>query len=328
MKHKKTDNFFKPIHTKNIIKLSNELWIKLISYIGKKIYADAVDQIEVILVGLEHEHRLEKKDELFIRNLEFYKETIEDYFTDSNYPRTNINYLNKTVEVAQEDIEKLLLILFNPHIYNEFKNSLLNPELFVKDDKVIQVESSKNLMVLLNTPYENHPPENQSSTKFFKKRNKNDVEFLSSTILNEIKKIFTDIAIYSELHNLFEKEKEKTKLGSQPINLHQDEETGNESKISMREIALIYFYKGDKITRVNCNAIAKKYGHESGEALFQRFTKYSSRQNRIGTEKTPKKNQNKLELFEKILPMLPDRAKKQAIYEMNTFKAAVAREDE
>src|SRR5690606_32483357 len=51
-------------------------------------------------------------------------------------------------------------------------------------------------------------------------------------------------------------------------------------ELTINQIALKYVYSEIQITRENGNKIAKEYGHNSGEKLFQRFTYYSSAANR------------------------------------------------
>jgi len=103
------------------------------------------------------------------------------------------------------------------------------------------------------------------------------------------------------------------------------EQSGNrrdKSKLKLREIALIYYYTGKTITRENGNEIAKKYDYNSGEKLFQFFTKYSSRANRIGIEDTKQKTINKIKLFETIIQYLEhnSQAKQKAIDELKILE--------
>ena len=97
----------------------------------------------------------------------------------------------------------------------------------------------------------------------------------------------------------------------------------SKTKISLAELALKFYYIDQSITRKNSVEIAKLHGHNSGEKLFQLYTKYSSRSNRIGLDPSKKKNLNKLKLFESVISLLPEANKQRAIDEMNTFKAAI-----
>jgi hypothetical protein len=93
-------------------------------------------------------------------------------------------------------------------------------------------------------------------------------------------------------------------------------------KLTLEQIALKSVYEGLSITRVNANQIAKENGHNSGEKLFQRFTHYSNTQNRKGKPNplTAKKFQNKIELFESVIELLPEPNKQRAIDELNILK--------
>lgn len=95
--------------------------------------------------------------------------------------------------------------------------------------------------------------------------------------------------------------------------------------LKVNQIALIHVYEGKQITRENATAIAKKNGYNaksSGEGLFQDFTKYCSSSNRKGrpTPCTPKKLQNKIELFQSILKHLSKGAKERAKDEIKILK--------
>jgi len=92
--------------------------------------------------------------------------------------------------------------------------------------------------------------------------------------------------------------------------------------LKIDQIAIIYVYEGNQITRENGNEIAKQYNHNSGEKLFQRFTYFSSIANRKGkpTPCTPTKLKNKIELFESIVPHLTDTAKQRANDEIQILK--------
>jgi hypothetical protein len=99
-------------------------------------------------------------------------------------------------------------------------------------------------------------------------------------------------------------------------------------KLKIEQIALKYAYEGIQITRENGNEIAKKYGHNSGEKLFQRFTYFLSSANRKAkpTPCTPRKLRNKIELFESVLNHLSENNKKRAIDELNILKTIMENE--
>lgn len=95
------------------------------------------------------------------------------------------------------------------------------------------------------------------------------------------------------------------------------------TKLKIDQIALKYVYEGAQITRRNGTQIAKKHGHNSGEKLFQRFTFYSSTANRKGRPMpcTAKKLQNKIELLNSVIDLLPELLKSKAIDEVNILKS-------
>jgi len=79
------------------------------------------------------------------------------------------------------------------------------------------------------------------------------------------------------------------------------------SKLSINQIALKYSYEYSTITRNNGDQIAKEYGHNSGEKLFQRFSFYSSNANRNAEPDlcTPNKLKNKINLIKSVIDILP-----------------------
>lgn len=93
-------------------------------------------------------------------------------------------------------------------------------------------------------------------------------------------------------------------------------------ELTINQIALKYVYSDFQITRENGNEIAKQYGHNSGEKLFQRFTFYSSLANRKGKPHpcTPKKLKNKIELLESVIELLPVDKQSRAKDEVSILK--------
>ncbi|MBB5645982.1 hypothetical protein [Pedobacter cryoconitis] len=75
----------------------------------------------------------------------------------------------------------------------------------------------------------------------------------------------------------------------------------NAMQPTIRQVALICHYTDRTVTRESAKAIVKEYDHASGDALFNLYSYYRSKSNRIGTENTKKKNDNKIKLFESIL---------------------------
>lgn len=93
-------------------------------------------------------------------------------------------------------------------------------------------------------------------------------------------------------------------------------------KLKIKQIALIHVYNGKSITRENSNQVIQKYGHNSGESLFQKFTFYSSTTNRKGKPNpyTLKKLKNKIELLESVLSFIQKDKQQRALDEISILK--------
>lgn len=96
-----------------------------------------------------------------------------------------------------------------------------------------------------------------------------------------------------------------------------------EKRLTINQIALIHAYNGKQITRKDSDSVAKQYGCNSGEKLFQRFTFYNSRANRKGAELTEKKTQNKIQLIESVIGHLSPSGKNLAADELKTLRSHV-----
>jgi hypothetical protein len=87
-------------------------------------------------------------------------------------------------------------------------------------------------------------------------------------------------------------------------------------KESVPVIALLHVYKNSPINRDNCKEIASRFGYDSknsGEGLFQDYTKYSKHSNRVGiNDNSNRKNENKRSLLLKVIKLLKGNNKKQA----------------
>jgi hypothetical protein len=106
--------------------------------------------------------------------------------------------------------------------------------------------------------------------------------------------------------------------------MHQEDvNIENEDKLKINQIALIHNYNREPISRFNCDAIAQKYGHTSGEKLRQQYSYYSSRSNRINPDDgSSAKTKNKINLIESIIPLLEkEPAIREATDELNTLKS-------
>lgn len=104
-----------------------------------------------------------------------------------------------------------------------------------------------------------------------------------------------------------------------------DEKVKDGKKLSFHQIALKLFYEGEPVTEENANDIISKYGWKSGKKLYQYFNFYSKRVNRKAIPDSKKKLENKIELFEFVIDLLPLEKKEQAKDELqileNHYKA-------
>lgn len=106
-----------------------------------------------------------------------------------------------------------------------------------------------------------------------------------------------------------------------------DQRDIDEEKLSLKQIALIHAYTKSNITDHNKNDIAKKNGWNSGHKLKQLFDKHYYRTvDRIGTEDTKKKTENKIELFESVIDLIPKDNQKQVLSEIKSLKDAMSKE--
>lgn len=95
-----------------------------------------------------------------------------------------------------------------------------------------------------------------------------------------------------------------------------------QNKLEISQLAVILVYEGRTIDREKAKEEVKKIGYSSGDKLYNKFNHYHKRANRIGVEATKKTTENKIELFESILPMLTEVARSKAVDELNTLKSS------
>lgn len=103
-------------------------------------------------------------------------------------------------------------------------------------------------------------------------------------------------------------------------------------KLSVKQISLIHVYNNLNITRSNADEIAASYGYnspKSGEGLFQDFIHYTSRANRIGKPSpyTTRKLENKINLFESIIPYIKINERQRAKDEIVMLKNILQNEE-
>ena len=91
--------------------------------------------------------------------------------------------------------------------------------------------------------------------------------------------------------------------------------------LQAKTIALIHVYNLEQITDANCKEVAKKYNRNGGRDLYNNYTHFSSRANRMNPENTTVKTKNKIELIENVVPLLKKECKQKAIDELNVLKS-------
>lgn len=96
-------------------------------------------------------------------------------------------------------------------------------------------------------------------------------------------------------------------------------------KQSLKEIALKYVYEDKIITRENANQIAVKFGHNSGDKLYQFFTFYYARANRKADPEGKIKLLNKIRLFESVIMILSEKAKLKALAELEILRSFISK---
>jgi hypothetical protein len=87
-------------------------------------------------------------------------------------------------------------------------------------------------------------------------------------------------------------------------------------KFNLRQIALIYVYRNEQISDENANSIAMQYGYKSGQKLQRHYNQYFKTRDRTGDEGTKRKNENKYNFIESVLPYLEGDEKNKAKNEL------------
>ena len=89
---------------------------------------------------------------------------------------------------------------------------------------------------------------------------------------------------------------------------------------TLKQYALFLYYKGKMVTRHNAKDFLKGTKRESGEKLYQHFTKFSERSERIGNPGSEIKLKNRIKDLEKVIGALPEEKSKQAKEELKELK--------
>jgi hypothetical protein len=258
------------------------------------------------------------KDYLFIENKENAYD-IQKRFSLDDYETScllqNFWPIIVLTDISTEEFHKLLEIEKKSFINKRKKNIL---EIFKRDNLDILIyELNEYLDNINNGKHKIYDVIDNTYFHWFKLK----LDTKSYTLLLS-KKNEADLEIYFiELLDII-----KCFISENEIIPTQIIET-KKPELKIDQIALKYAYEGMQITRENGNDIAKKYGHNSGEKLFQRFTYFSSSANRKGKPNlcTPKKLDNKIKLIESIIKLLPtdkqERAKDEVLILKKIYEA-------
>ena len=184
--------------------------------------------------------------------------------------------------------------------------------------------------VIDNPIYRNWLQKIQSSIERLKDWNRYSSLSISEILFNVDFESFKDDAINNFIREFLISELEYSfalihigmRLGLFQIVEKSQKGKKQKPELTINQIALKYVYSRRQITRGNGNETAKKYGHNSGEKLFQRFTYYSSSANRTGKPNlcTPKTLINKINLIESVIELLPSDKQERAKDEVSILK--------
>lgn len=221
----------------------------------------------------------------FEKNLPFFIDKYPEVNIYSGMAKTKIHTKNSLVEVLIDLTNDLLTKVNGLTLYEKG---------FITDPNKVKLEIilSRRRLKLKQGYKNNSPNEEQRYRRILKEWLKDEKEFI-----DEISPYIKNVPI---------------------VNSQNDE-------LKVNQIALIHVYEGWQINRENANEIAAKFGYtskNSGEGLFQDYTKYCSRANRMGKPSpcTPKTLSNKINLFESISEHLSNEAGKKLKDEINALK--------
>lgn len=94
------------------------------------------------------------------------------------------------------------------------------------------------------------------------------------------------------------------------------------TELTLKQVALLYIYKGEFMPRDAADNIAKEYGHTSGQRLNQHYSDYHKDTDRKPSEKK-RKDKSLMKDIEKIITHLPEDKKAKPQKEVELLKNAV-----
>lgn len=193
---------------------------------------------------------------------------------------------------------------------------LYNPEQWAYDQTLIKIHN--DLKKKINSELIKNPTGQSLYVFCLKEKKNNDLFFNQMKEKYEQRKIDeTNFNNYSFMFltpisvlNLFVHEFEPIIINRDPIEekLHTPEIVKSDGTIfKLKEIAFLYFYNGDQITKENNNEVAKKYGWASGHRLIQNYSDAIKRLDIKGL--SIQKLKNRINLISSIIHYLPDNKK-------------------
>jgi archaellum component FlaC len=136
---------------------------------------------------------------------------------------------------------------------------------------------------------------------------------LSEDELNELEKLFGFIAM------LYHKAKQSQQPETEP-------EAPQQTEYTIRQIALKLAYEDVSVTKENAEEIIKRFGHSSGQKLYQEFNRVWNSKKRIADpDKSLKILQNKIKLFESVAEILSTELKPKAEDEIKILYSYVSK---
>lgn len=144
----------------------------------------------------------------------------------------------------------------------------------------------------------------------------------------EYKQYLPELEKLNRFSKVVEREKlRKPKTEHQEATVPQPKKAKNEHSLTQNEIALLLFYEGITVGKMNdnCDNYAAEYGFiakTSGKKLTDYFRKWQKYDNRIYSTESKTKDKNKLGIFEKIIPLIKNpEGKQKAVDEQKSFKS-------
>jgi hypothetical protein len=104
---------------------------------------------------------------------------------------------------------------------------------------------------------------------------------------------------------------------------HKPQQYKTGTKLSIQQVALKLVYEGKHLTRETAREIIKEYGHNSGDGLYNAYSKYSNSNDRTAHPNpfTERKLKNKINLFEFVVNILEEPYRLRAESELDILKS-------